>query len=573
MSERWRLRPRNPEAEAVLRRELELHPLLAQLLVQRGHCTPEQAHAFLNPRLRDGLRSPFLFRGMRCAADRVVQALARGERIAIYGDYDLDGVSGSALLYAFLRSLGTEPIVYIPDRMREGYGLHQPAIASLAQSGTGLLITVDCGAASHSQIRFATQLGLDSIVCDHHQVPAEPLPALAALNPAAPDSGFPFPGLCGAGTAFYLAWAVRSRLAEKGVTSLPDLRELLDLVTLGTIADVVPLEAENRVLVRHGLAALTEGRRLGIAALKNISRVTNVTSSAVAFRLAPRLNAIGRLGSAQAALELLVTDIPERAQQLATELQDANRQRQALEGAILKDALALCRNDPNWENRRAIVLASSEWHPGVIGIVAARLVEKFGRPTVLIAIDENSGVGRGSVRSTSGVNCYRALADCAPLLTAFGGHHMAAGFSIAVEHLEAFAQAFDEAVAKQTRAPQPTVHWADAVLELDQIDPADLASCLVALEPFGPGNPEPVFFARGVRLRAAQTFGGQHLRLFAEQRGKAWPAMWFQWGDEFPPDPNSSYDVLFSIEAHSSNGEAPLRLRLLRLRPSRSAER
>lgn len=570
MNERWCLRRRDAGKEAFLQSELGISPLLARLLVVRGYTTPESASAFLNPQLRHGLRSPFLFRDMKKAAERVVAAITRGEVIGLFGDYDVDGVSGTALLYSFLRNLGVHPVAYIPDRLREGYGLTAGAIHTLRAQGVQLLITVDCGSANHDEILLAQSLGMDTIVCDHHQVPPSPLPSLATLNPAAPDCGFPFSGLCGAGIAFYLAWAVRATLGQDTTRSLPQLRDSLDLVSLGTIADLVPLQQENRVLVRHGLSALCHGRRLGIAALKRVANVDHVSSSTVAFRLAPRLNASGRVSSAALALELLTTDEPQRAIDLAAALHETNRERQLLEAAAFNEALALCRNDPHWSDRASIVAASANWHPGVIGIVAARLSQRFQRPTALIALDPNSETGRGSVRGTPGVHCYQALLECKEHLLGFGGHPMAAGFTIAVSHVQAFAQAFELAIRRQRPVAEPHVIWVDSEMELTRTRLEQTEEVLLALEPFGPGNPEPIFFARGVRLQAAQIFGSAHLRMFVEQNGQAFPAYYFHWGEDPLPEPNQTYDILFSVEAAAQRQDMPLRLRLLHLRPTKT---
>ncbi|MCX8073807.1 MAG: single-stranded-DNA-specific exonuclease RecJ [Candidatus Binatia bacterium] len=569
MTERWFLRRGEPALETLLQKELGVSPLLSRLLVQRGYTTVEAAGAFLNPRLRDGLRSPFLFRDMDKAVERVRRAIARKETVALYGDYDLDGVSGTAVLYCFFRDLGLDPIVHVPDRLREGYGLNSEAIRALHARGASLLITVDCGAANEEEIRFAQSLKMETIVCDHHQVPPRPLPAFATLNPAAPDCGFPFAGLCGAGIAFYLAWGVRGRLREDGKAAPPSLRELLDLVTLGTIADIMPLEQENRVLVRHGLDALARGHRVGIAALKSIARIEHVNSAAVSFRLAPRLNSSGRLTSALVSFNLLTTEDADRAIELAKCLDATNRERQALESATLQEALALCRNDPRCSERAAIVLASSTWHPGVVGIVAARLVQRFKRPAALIAIDPESEVGRGSVRGIAGVNCYRALADCASHLLGFGGHPMAAGFTIAAEKISDFASNFDEAVQAQLPQSRVLPIYADAEVNLSEFDPGSVTEALCALEPFGPANPEPVFFARNVRLRSSRPFGTGHLSLFIEQNGRAFPARWFQWGHEPPPPSDTAYDVLFTCDLGGGSTAGPLQLRLVGIRPTR----
>ena len=298
MARHWSLRPFDSDVQTLLCRELGLSPLLARLLAARRITTAAAATAFLTARLSEHLRSPLLFRQMPAASERVAAALAHGERIGIYGDYDVDGISGSAILVRFLRALGHDPLLYIPHRLRDGYGVSERGVRQLAAAGAGVMITVDCGGVSHREIAVARSLGVDTIVCDHHQVSGTPLPAHAVLNPIEPDAGFPFTGLCGAGVAFYLALGIRLRLREAGHTNLPDLRRYLDLVTLGTIADIVPIVEENRVLVKYGLRELTRTAAPGLLALKSVSGVSDVSTSTVGFRLAPRLNAGGRLSDA-----------------------------------------------------------------------------------------------------------------------------------------------------------------------------------------------------------------------------------------------------------------------------------
>jgi single-stranded-DNA-specific exonuclease len=390
---RWRLSSPPPEAVQGLCGSVGASPLLATLLANRKVGKGPEAEAFLNARLADHLRSPMLFRDMAKAADRVARAVACGERIGIYGDYDVDGVSGSALLVRFLRAIGGEPLLYIPHRLREGYGLNAAGVQQLAAGGARVMITVDCGAVSHREIGLARDLGLDVIVCDHHQVSGTPLPAYAVINPIEADAGFPFTGLCGTGVAFYLAMGVRMRLRESG-GPLPDLRRYLDLVALGTIADMVPIVEENRVLVKHGLRELAGAGRPGIAALKRVSGVAQMSTGVVGFRLAPRLNAGGRLDDATRSVALLTTDDTDTADRLAVGLDEENRARQAIEREMLDEAIARVEA-LGIGDRRTIVLASPVFHPGVVGIVASRLIERYYRPTVLIAA-EASGMGRGS---------------------------------------------------------------------------------------------------------------------------------------------------------------------------------
>ncbi len=568
MAERWCLRTGNPAAEAQLEGELGISALLAQLLVRRGIEDPATAERFLKPRLSEGLRSPFLFRDMERGVHRVIAALTRREPVAIFADYDVDGVSGAAVLYSFLRDLDHAPSVYIPDRHREGYGLNAAALKELAGAGTRVLITVDCGGASHRELLVARELGMDVIVCDHHQVPKEPLPAYAVLNPVEHNAGFPFSGLCGAGVAFYLALGVRSRLRAQG-GELPDLRQCLDLVSLGTVADLVPLTEENRVIVSHGLRLLENGARPGIAALRSVAGWERMDTATVSFRLTPRLNASGRLRLAREAFELLIEQDTERAWQLAQLIDQTNRDRQVIEAEVLRQAIELCRSDADLEHSNTLVYASPDWHPGVIGIVAARLVERFHRPTALIALDPQSGVGRGSVRSVAGWNVYAALRECADLLLGFGGHPMAAGLTIAADQIPAFRHCFEQAIRRQ-RAPQVTeTVWADLELPLEQLTDRTWQE-IEQLEPFGAGNPEPVFFSRTVSLRAVQPFGGEHFRMFLVQGDRSWPAIAFRWPDERQPLTEGTFDILYTLDRLTPQGRAPARLRLLRLRPSRT---
>ena len=561
------MRPGDAAAEDTLARALGLAPLVCRLLVARGVTTPAAAGVFLDARLAQHLRSPMLFREMAAAADRVVTALNQGHRIGIYGDYDVDGVSGSAVLLRFLRALGHEPVVHIPQRLRDGYGVNEGGVRRLAEAGVRLMITVDCGATAHREVRLAQDLGIDTIVCDHHQVAQTPLPALAVLNPVDPAAGFPFHGLCGAGVAFYLALGVRARLRDAGHSTLPDVRRYLDLVTLGTIADVVPLLEENRVLVKHGLRELGQTTRPGLVALKSVSGVTTMSASAVGFRLAPRLNAGGRLADAGRAVELLTTEDRARAEALATDLDLENRERQAIEREILGEAFHRLEADHAFAERRSIVLASPEWHPGVIGIVASRLVERFYRPTVLIALD-SAGLGRGSGRSIQNLNLHEAFTACADTLLAFGGHRMAAGLTIRADAVDPFAHAFEDAVRARTRAedfePEALV---DAEIGFDDVSDL-LAERLTALEPHGPGNPEPVFFVRNVVVQSRRAVGERHLKLYLRQGTRALPAIGFGMADA-PIEPGDSLDILCAIEHDQWNGTRVLQLRLRDYRAAR----
>jgi single-stranded-DNA-specific exonuclease len=568
MKRRWTLVPVQPDAENLLCRECGVSPLLARLLVARGIATPAAAAPFLRARLAEHLRSPMLFKDMAVAAERIIAALQRGERVGIYGDYDVDGISGSAILVRFLRALGHEPSVFIPHRLRDGYGVSEGGVRRLAEAGARVMITVDCGGVSHPEITVARTLGMDTIVCDHHQVSGTPLPAHAVLNPIEPDAGFPFSGLCGAGVAFYLALGVRLRLREAGHTALPDLRRYLDLVTLGTIADIVPLVEENRVLVKYGLRELTQTSRPGVVALKTVSGVSDVSTGVVGFRLAPRLNAGGRLADAMRSVELLTTEDPARAEHLAAELDEENRARQTIEQEILNEAIRRIESDADFAGRRSIVLASPEWHPGVIGIVASRLVERYYRPTVLLAIDSASGLGRGSGRSIRGFNLYEAFKACQHCLAGFGGHRMAAGLSIKEEHVPLFTAEFERAVRAVTR-PEQFIPETSIDSELSFADVSDaLLQDLACLEPYGPSNAEPIFLARHVSVVSRRIVGENHLKLYLRQGNRALSTIGFGMAD-VAVDEGSRLDILFSPEHNEWNGNTSIQLRLRDLRAAR----
>lgn len=570
MQRRWQLIPPHERVDR-LRADLGVSPLLARLLSNRGVVDAEQAGPYLAPRLSDHLRSPMLFRDMGAASERLVRAVRAGELIGIYGDYDVDGISGSAILVRFFRALGAEPLLYIPHRLRDGYGLTEKGVRVLGEQGARVMITVDCGGVNHREIAVARELGMDVVVCDHHQVADTPLQATAVLNPIEKTAGFPFAGLCGAGVAFYLALGVRMRLRDAGVTQLPDLRRSLDLVALGTIADLVPLVEENRVLVTHGLRELSRSESPGVKALKAVSGVGDVSTGAVGFRLAPRLNAGGRLADATRSVELLTTDDGARAELLATGLDEENRARQAIEREILDEAIAMVEGQGGVAERCSIVLGSADWHPGVIGIVASRLVERYYRPTILIAIDAAVGVGRGSARSIRGFNVYAAIKACQEALIGFGGHRMAAGLSIRAERVQEFASAFESAVRGSTSSDDfIPVSDADDELPFGAIDERTLSD-IEALQPYGQGNPEPVFIVRGARVAGTRIVGETHLKLYAEHGGRTLPCIGFGMADA-GLQIGSFVDLLFSPMWSEWGGTRALELRLRDVRAAAGDE-
>jgi single-stranded-DNA-specific exonuclease len=545
-----------------------LSPLLATLLINRGIDTPEKAATFLSPSLREGLRSPLLFPDMARATERLLRARAQDERVCVYGDYDVDGVTGSSQLLLFLRELGMSPDLYIPHRTREGYGLNADAIRQIANRGTKVMVTADCGATAHAEVGLAQSLGIDVIICDHHHVPEQRPPAYAVLNPMEKECAFSFTGLSGAGVVFYLLMGLRMRLREQGQAQVPDLRRYLDLVTLGTVADLVPLVEENRVLVTHGLREIQRSQRPGIQALKEVSGDAEVSSSYIGFRLGPRINAGGRLAEAQKAVELLTTTDKERARALALDLDHENRARQGIEEKILNQAVAMVESWPDLPERRSIVLASAEWHPGVIGIVASRLVERFHRPTFLIALDETKGKGSG--RSPKVFHLYEGLKACADLLEGYGGHRQAAGLSIKTERVSALASRFEEVARSRLSVddliPETEV---DAEVDLSLLDAQTMAE-VRRLEPYGQGNPEPVFVARETEVVALRIVGGNpllgkpgHLKLVLRSSRGGRPVDAIGFGMAYlPVTQRSKIDVLYTPEINVWNGAASLQLRI-----------
>ena len=541
--------------------EGDLPRLVALILANRGITEPGDAARFLSSSLAD-LHDPFLMQGMEKAVSRLAKAVADGETLCVYGDYDVDGITSTVLLTEFFRSIGLSSLYHIPLRLEEGYGLSEEGIRSVADRGARVIISVDCGITSVNEAHLCRSLGIDLIITDHHMPGDEIPPAFAVINPLQPGCPFPFKHLAGVGVAFNLMIALRTRLREEGrfaANREPNLREYLDLVALGTVADIVPLVDENRVFVKYGLGELSASKRTGIQALKDVAGVRGeVTCGAVGFRLAPRLNAAGRLEDAALGVELLLCRDRQRAEVMAAELDAGNAERQALEQSILEDALAMVMGNSALKKRRSIVLASESWHPGVIGIVASRMVDIFHRPTILIALNE--GNGRGSGRSIPAFHLHDALRACSEHLVKFGGHRHAAGLSIEQSTLESFVARFDE-VAGGLLSPEDLVPElsVDLVLKPGDVD-CGLAEAIAKLAPFGMGNPEPVFVMEGARVEDKRVLKGRHLKLRLAAGGKYLDAIGFNMADrEDLPD---HIDVAFSLEANEWNGRKNVQLKL-----------
>lgn len=559
---RWRLRAQPPEPQLVqqLVESLQISALLATILCRRGYSTSAQARQFLQSVLAT-LPDPELLPDMDKACLRLQAALESKEKISIHGDYDVDGISGCALLVETLRAFGGHVDYHIPLRLKDGYGLSADAIRQVARDGCRLLVSVDCGISAHAEAQLAQDLGIDLIITDHHQ-PGDTLPpAIALVNPQLSTNRYPYVHLAGVGVAFMVLIALRKRLREAGYFlkgKEPDLRHSLDLVALGTIADIAPLTGVNRTLVKTGLQLLDKGDRPGVAALKTVAGVSSVTSGTVGFQLAPRLNAAGRLEDAALGVKLLLGEDGIDGQAVAQQLDLFNQQRQALEKKVLADAIVRVEEDP--QERRSIILASADWHSGVIGIVASRLVERYHCPTFLIALD--NGVGKGSGRSIKGFDLYQALKECDDLLEGYGGHTMAAGLTVAEHRLSDFSQRFEQVAAVRLSDDlcTPAIeHDGECHLGFWSVAAVDE---LKVLEPFGVGNPQPLFLSRRCRVKKCSLVAEKHLKFEVEQQGTVLSAIAFGCGERFA-ECSGELDFLYRPQLNHWRGTTQVQMQVV----------
>ncbi|MFM7167490.1 MAG: single-stranded-DNA-specific exonuclease RecJ [Planctomycetaceae bacterium] len=543
MARKWTFHPHDAALIRRLSGQLQVSPLLAQVLIARGLGDPEAAKAFLNAKLSD-LNDPALLPGVERAAEAIVQALQQKRRITIYGDYDVDGVTGTSILWHCLQLCGGHVDYYIPCRMEEGYGLNQAAIRQLHEEDPQrLLVSVDCGIASVKEAALAKELGLELIITDHHTL-GEQLPDAAVLvHPRLPGSEYPFGELCGAGVAFKVAWAICQRLGD-GKKASPRMREFLTsavgLAAVGTVADVVPLQAENRVIVRFGLQSLSEMGSPGLKALLRVAKLSDkqaLRADDIGFGIGPRINAAGRLGQARLAVELLTTQDPERAVQLAAWLDQLNDNRKTVERRILRQAKEMVAEHEAWQQHKTLVLAHHDWHPGVIGIVASRVAEEFDKPAILISLKED-GTGTGSGRSFAGFPLYDALQACSAHLLQFGGHKAAAGLKLQAGNIDAFRDSLAAWADEHFHpAAEDTQLRIDAEVLLSEVNLRAVTE-LERLGPFGAENPTPRFMASRVELaEPPKTMGegGRHLSVRIRQQGTVMRAVAFgraEWAEE-----------------------------------------
>ena len=580
------------EQVAAIAQSLGLRDITAQCLYNRGFRDPEAALAFLRLE-NEMLGDPFRMADMEQAVGRIADALARGEKIAVYGDYDVDGVTASCTLYRYLRSQGGDVCAYIPNRAGEGYGVSRGAIETLAGQGVRLIVTVDTGITASDEVEFARTVGIDVVVTDHHECREELPGAVAVVNPHRPDCPYPFKELAGVGVVFKLICALEMRLhpGEDARTCVSRIcAGYADLVAIGTIADVMPIRGENRLIVKLGLQQIAVTDQPGLSALMEMSASSRndekskkkrpkITSGYIGYTLAPRINAAGRVRSAMLALDLFLTDDPARARELAEQLCEANRERQEEENRIMQSALEKIKTEQDFEHDPVIILDDDGWHHGVIGIVSSRLTERYGLPSILISFEGNDdpaspdAVGKGSGRSIKGMNLVDALVHCGDHLLKFGGHELAAGLSVRRADLPAFRRAMNE-YARRVLTPDCLVATVEADCEVG-IDEIDLrqAEEIRLLEPFGAGNPVPLFMIRSAELlECSPVSGGKHVRLMLRQGESVVQGMLFsRRAEELGLHPGDTVDVLCNIDINEWQGRRSVQLIVREIRAGAAA--
>ena len=565
MELKWVLQNTNdPDIVNNFANELNSSKIIANILLNKGIDTIQKAKHFFKADL-DNLYDPFLFPDMQKAVDRIMKAQQNNEKILIYGDYDVDGITSVSLLYLFFQAIGCDVTFYIPNRLREGYGISIAGIEDAHNKGISLMISVDCGITAVEEIKAANELGIDVIVSDHHEAGTDRPPALAVINPKCTDSNYPFKELAGVGVAFKIASAVAKHL------NLDEsfINEYIDLVAIGSAADIVPLADENRVLMRAGLKLINETSRAGLQALIKSSGMQNkeIGTGQIVFMLAPRINAVGRMGNAERAVRLLTSTNQQQAKNIAAILESENKIRKNIDEQTFKQAQELVDSEFDLTENRSLVLSMEGWHSGVIGIVASRIVEKYYKPTVMISVEND--IGKGSARSIQGFDIYSAIARCKDLLLRFGGHKYAAGLTIEKDKINLFREQFDE-IAQEMIPDElliPKLHIDDEI-QFQEIN-NNLITLLRLMAPFGPRNMRPVFLSRNLQVIGTPFIVGRnHLKLKVRQNGKIIDAIGFNLGDKLyrisPGEQN--LDMVYIIEENEYKGKTNLQLRVKDLR-------
>jgi len=558
---KWILKdPSDSEKRSSLQNKLDISPIIAQLLLDRNLYDIPNIKKFIEPSLTD-LHNPFLFKDMPVAVDRLLKALREGEHILVYGDYDVDGITSVSIIYEALFGLGGKVSFYIPNRISEGYGLSKIGIDIAISRKASLIITVDCGITAIEEVEYANKNGVNVIICDHHEGTKEIPKAIAILNPKLESCGYPFKELAGVGVAFKLLQGLYQKLEYK----IDELNDLLDLVAVGTAADIVPLVDENRILVKYGLEKLNTNTRDGLFALAESSGLLGreITVSTIVFVLAPRLNAVGRMSNAKKAVHLLTSGSLQQARNIAKILESENKKRRSVDEITCNEAIRLVDDFLVDADPKIIVLAKEDWHPGVIGIVASRIMEKFNRPTILISLKD--GVGKGSARSTLNFDMYDALNSVNHLLDDFGGHKFAAGLTIKEEQIEELRKSLEILSEKKISSEDltPTLEIL-AEVSLSQFD-AKLLKWLKYFAPYGPENMKPVFVSRKLEVVGdVKIVGNNHLKMKVKQDGIVIDAIAYNFGDK-KIQLNSKkqfIDSAFVIEENTWNGQTTIQMRI-----------
>ena len=556
MNKKWQIYETDEHKVEKLKEKYKINNLLATILVNRGITSEEKIRQFLEPTRQD-FYDPYLMKDMEIAVERIVKAIENQEKVTIYGDYDVDGITSTTVLKKFLKDLGLEVSYYIPNRLNEGYGLNKTAVEKIVNEGYSLMITVDCGITGIEEIDYANSLGLEVIVTDHHE-PVEELPkALAVIDNKRKDSTYPFRDLAGVGVAFKLCQALGMRLGLKEESYL----KYLDIVCVGTISDIVPLVDENRVITKLGLMLVKQTRNMGLKSIINSSGYTKIDSNTISFGVAPRINACGRMGKAEEALELLLSNDIYKVNELTKRLNEHNKERQEIEKGIFESAVEKIEKEHLDENR-TIVVGGSGWHHGVIGIVSSKITDMYFKPSILLSFEED-GTGKGSGRSIPGFDLHDALMKCQDSLEKFGGHSMAVGVTIRKEKLEEFEKQFEKVAEEEKIEEIVPVLNIDSKIDLNSLD-KEMIESLKELEPFGEANKMPIFAFKNLRIDSIRALSeGKHLKLTLKEDNRIINAIGFNMGalaEEYRI--GDKIDVAGVLEINTFNGVDNLQINI-----------
>lgn len=564
MIKKWEYSKVDENTVSQVARRNNISELLAKILLNRGFETDDKISNFLNPKL-ENLYDPFLLNDMDTAASTLIEAYKNNEKITIYGDYDVDGITSVSVLRKFLTELGANVEHYLPSRLEEGYGLNNNAIKKIFENGTKVLVTVDCGISAYEEVEYAKSLGIKVIITDHHECPEKLPKALAVVDAKRPDSTYPFEALAGVGVTFKLIHAISIKLELDRKKYL----KYLDIVALGTVADIVPLKNENRIIVNYGLILMRQTKNLGLQALIKVSGFElneHINSSVISFGLAPRINACGRMGKADLALQLLLTNDAEEAYRIALELNDINKERQKVEKEIIDEAINIIESEKLYE-KNAIIIAKENWHHGVIGIVASKITELYYKPTVLICLE--NGIGKGSGRSIEGFDLHDALTESSEYLLKYGGHEMAIGLSIEEKNIEAFINKMEEiATEKNVKEFQPVIR-VDAEVMAEDITHKSIQD-ISLLEPYGEANPAPLFVYKNVKIDGVRLLSNdKHVKLVLKDKNSLFDAIAFNVGTQkYSLKIGDKIDIIHALEINSFNGIDKIQLNVKDIKKS-----